>query len=90
MQPNRSLSFAAATSCPPRTASPVCAAMEMGSAVAAWHASRVRAAIDLGRSMYGAAVQAGVVERSMLASAAVGRALHRLEHQALGPWARTV
>ncbi|OYU45524.1 MAG: hypothetical protein CFE44_07030 [Burkholderiales bacterium PBB4] len=43
---------------------------------------------DLARHNYAAAVRAGLIERSMLASAQFGRLLYQLELVALGPFAR--
>jgi hypothetical protein len=45
---------------------------------------------DLAREKYADAVQAGLIERSMLASANFGRTLNALEKLTLGPWARSV
>lgn len=52
--------------------------------------SSVAAGFDLIRSNYAAAVQAGLVERSLLASGALERQLAMLERVTLGPWARRV
>jgi hypothetical protein len=43
---------------------------------------------DLARMNYAAAVRAGLIERSMLASARFGRLLNTVEMMALGPFAR--
>jgi hypothetical protein len=59
-------------------------------AVRDWRASAAAAPFDLARSEYAAGVQCGVIERSMLASAAFERSLGALERLALGPFARTV
>ena len=53
-------------------------------------ASGVAAGFDAARSQYAASVQAGLIERSLLASGAFERSLGRLERLILGPWARTV
>ncbi len=45
---------------------------------------------DVARAQYAAAVQWGLVERSMLASRNFAHALGALEQLALGPWARRV
>jgi hypothetical protein len=45
---------------------------------------------DLARAQYAAAVQAGLIERSLLGSGALERKLGLLERLTLGPWARTV
>jgi hypothetical protein len=50
----------------------------------------VAAAFDLARAQYAAAVQTGLIERSLLASSAFERRLGLLERLLLGPWARTV
>lgn len=44
---------------------------------------------DLARQNYAMAVRAGLIERSMLASAKFGKALIHLEAIALGPLARS-
>ena len=56
----------------------------------AWQASGVTAAFDLARAQYAAGVQAGLIERSLLASGAFERRLGLLERLTLGPWARRV
>lgn len=48
------------------------------------------AGFDFLRTQYAAAVQAGVIERSLLASGAFERRLGVLERLTLGPWARRV
>jgi hypothetical protein len=45
---------------------------------------------DVARENYARAVRAGLIERSMLASAQFGRTLNALEKLMLGPWARSV
>ena len=45
---------------------------------------------DVARAQYAAGVQAGLIERSLLASAAFERKLGLLERWLLGPWARAV
>ncbi len=45
---------------------------------------------DALRAQYAAAVRAGFIDRSLLASARVERALASLEQWVLGPWARRV
>ena len=45
---------------------------------------------DALRAQYAGAVQAGFIERSLLASGRVERALAGLEQFVLGPWARRV
>lgn len=45
---------------------------------------------DLARAQYARAVQAGFIERSMLASRDFARALAAIERLTLGPWARRV
>lgn len=45
---------------------------------------------DTARSLYARAVQAGLIERSLLANAEFERALGALERLTLGPWARRV
>jgi hypothetical protein len=50
---------------------------------------RMAAPFDACRAMHAAAVQAGVAERSLLASAAFERRMDVLERTALGPLART-
>jgi hypothetical protein len=45
---------------------------------------------DLAREQYARAVKAGLIERSLLASANFGRTLCALEALTLGPWARRV
>jgi len=59
-------------------------------AVSLWQASGVSAPFDLARAQYAAGVQAGLIERSLLASGAFERGLDALERLTLGPWARTV
>jgi hypothetical protein len=61
----------------------------------AWSAAPSRLALgwltwpfDTARAQYGHAVQAGLIERSMLASRDFERALGALERLALGPLAR--
>jgi hypothetical protein len=44
---------------------------------------------DMAREQYAKAVQAGWIERSLLASAQFGRTLTALERLSLGPWARS-
>jgi hypothetical protein len=62
----------------------------LADAVRDWHASGAAAAFDLARACYATGVQAGHIERSLLASGAFERRLKRLERLTLGPWARTV
>ena len=45
---------------------------------------------DLAREQYALSVQAGLIERSLLASARFSRALIAAEKLTLGPWARQV
>lgn len=45
---------------------------------------------DIAREMYSKAVQAGVLQNSMLASRDFSQALSALEKTTLGPWARRV
>ena len=45
---------------------------------------------DLAREEYALAVQVGLIERSLLASANFGRTLSAMEKLTLGPWARSV
>lgn len=45
---------------------------------------------DAARAQYAAGVQSGLIERSLLASAAFERKLGLLEQWLLGPWARSV
>ena len=52
--------------------------------------SLLRTPFDAMREHYAAAVRAGLIERSLLASARFERKLGALEHAALGPWARRV
>ena len=59
-------------------------------AVSLWQASGASAPFDLARAQYAAGVQAGLIERSLLASGAFERGLDALERLTLGPWARTV
>jgi hypothetical protein len=44
---------------------------------------------DLARENYATAVRAGLIEKSMLASAKFGRSLNRLEAMTMGPLARS-
>ncbi len=44
---------------------------------------------DVARLNYAAAVRAGLIERSMLASARFGRLLNAMEAMTLGPFARS-
>ena len=53
-------------------------------------ANGIAVTLDLARAQYAGAVQAGLIERSLLASAAFERQLGLLERLTLGPWARTV
>ena len=55
-----------------------------------WQASAATVAFDLARNQYAAGVQAGLIERSLLASAAFERRLGLLERLTLGPLARSV
>jgi len=48
------------------------------------------AGFDVARAQYAAGVQSGLIERSLLASAAFERRLGLLERWMLGPWARSV
>ena len=48
----------------------------------------LRSPFDAMREQYASAVRAGVVERSLLASANFERKLGALERTMLGPWAR--
>jgi hypothetical protein len=59
-------------------------------AVSLWQASGASAPFDLARAQYAAGVQAGLIERSLLASSAFERGLDALERVTLGPWARSV
>ena len=43
---------------------------------------------EMARAHYAVAVRAGLVERSLLASARFDQTLTAMEHLALGPWAR--
>lgn len=43
---------------------------------------------DMAREHYAKAVKAGLIERSLLASANFGRMMSALEKLTLGPWAR--
>jgi hypothetical protein len=45
---------------------------------------------DVARAQYARAVQAGLIERSMLASRDFSRVLSSMEKLTLGPWARHV
>jgi hypothetical protein len=45
---------------------------------------------DIARDQYAVAVRAGLIERSMLASAQFGQTLNALERLTLGPWARSL
>jgi hypothetical protein len=65
-------------------------ATRLPEAALAWPVSSVAAGFDLIRSNYAAAVQAGLTERSLLASGALELRLAMLERVALGPWARSV
>lgn len=44
---------------------------------------------DIARDQYASAVRAGLIERSLLASARFGQTLNALERLTLGPWARS-
>ena len=59
-------------------------------AAPAWQAHGLAAGFDLARAQYAAAVHAGLIERSLLASGAFERRLGMLERLTLGPWARRV
>ena len=48
----------------------------------------LRVPFDAMREQYASAVRAGLIERSLLASARFERKLGELERVALGPWAR--
>lgn len=65
------------------------AAAAVGRAVQAWAAVSLAWPFDLARAQYAVGVQAGLVERSLLASAEFERQLGRLERLTLGPWARS-
>ena len=56
----------------------------------AWPTSGLSAPFDLARAQYAAGVNAGLIERSLLASSAFERRLGLLERMTLGPWARSV
>ena len=45
---------------------------------------------EIARERYAFAVQAGLIERSLLASARYDQAVTAMEHLALGPWARRI
>ena len=45
---------------------------------------------DIAREQYAKAVQFGLIQRSMLASAKFGQQIDLLEKMLLGPWARRV
>ena len=62
----------------------------LADSAATWHASGVGAGFDLVRAHYAAAVQAGLIQRSLLASGALERRLAALERIALGSKARVV
>jgi len=66
------------------------AASGFASALWDWRAAAAAAPFDLARSEYAAGVQCGVIERSMLASAAFERGLDALERLTFGPFARAV
>jgi len=66
------------------------AAARLSEAARVWQASGLAAGFDLARAQYAAGVQAGVIERSLLASAAFERRLDMLEQLTMGSWARTV
>jgi hypothetical protein len=55
-----------------------------------WRCAAATAPFDLARAEYAAAVQCGVIERSILASAAFERGLAALERLTLGPLARPI
>ena len=55
-----------------------------------WRSTATAVPFDLVRCEYAAGVQCGVIERSILASAAVERGLGALERLTLGPFARSV
>ena len=59
-------------------------------AARAWQTQGLAAGFDLARAQYAAGVQAGLIERSLLASGAFERRLGVLERLTLGPWARRV
>ncbi len=58
--------------------------------VAAAAKALLRAPFDAMREQYAHAVQTGLIERSLLASARFERKLDALERAALGSWARRV
>ena len=66
------------------------AASELAVALRDWRASAAAVPFDLARTEYAAGVQCGVIERSMLASAAFERGLDALERLTFGPFARAV
>ncbi len=55
-----------------------------------WPVAGLANPFDLVRAQYAAGVQAGLIERSLLASGALERRLAWLERLTLGPWARGV
>jgi len=55
-----------------------------------WRSAASAAPFDLGRADYAAAVQCGVIKRSITASAAIERGLGALERLTFGPFARAV
>lgn len=65
-------------------------ALDAACCIGALQASGMAAPFDIARAQYAAGVQAGLIERSLLASSAFERRLGRLERLALGPWARSV
>ena len=68
---------------------PGAARVALGKAAQAWAAMSLTWPFDLARAQYAAGVQAGLVERSLLASAEFEQQLGRLERLTLGPWARS-
>jgi hypothetical protein len=66
------------------------AAARLADAARGWQAGAVSAVFDVARAQYAAGVQAGLIERSLLASSAFERRLGLLERLTLGPWARSV
>jgi hypothetical protein len=65
-------------------------AVRLADALCSLRTSGVTVGFDFARAQYDAGVQAGLIERSLLASGAFERKLRRLEHLALGPLASSV
>jgi hypothetical protein len=73
-----------------KTTSPIAAGSQSLATLAKIQSDVLALPFDVARENYARAVRAGLIERSLLASARFGRTLNALEKLTLGPWARSL